>query len=61
MHDACMPEVTLVFILFMHVCAVVHCRISCEDRSDCSDRGECVLGVCQCETGSTGGNCETGE
>ena len=47
--------------IFVGRSAVVHGRVSCQDRSGCSDRGECVNGACQCETGSTGERCETGE
>ena len=63
--DICTQETNIFSVMHCH-CLVfgsstaVHCRV-CQDQSGCSDRGECVLGVCQCETGVTGENCETGE
>ena len=39
----------------------VHCSVVCQNRNGCSGNGECVLGVCQCDTGHTGTRCETSE
>ena len=47
-------------LLFVHA-FIVQCSVVCQDRNACSNNGDCVLGVCQCDSGYTGTNCEIGK
>ena len=56
----------IIIVLFLNcscniIMVSVHCSVVCQNRNGCSGNGDCVLGVCQCDTGHTGTHCETSE
>ena len=51
----------VIVINFYCIMVSAHCSVVCQNRNGCSANGDCVLGVCQCDTGHTGTHCETSE